>query len=92
MRQSAIAPKGKNLAHLLPREGKFFGYFNEHIGIPVSTAHTITGAIVAVGAVQKLSAVRWGVAQNIVLAWALTIPCSAFLAALVWWLARLFLG
>jgi PiT family inorganic phosphate transporter len=61
-------------------------------GIPVSTTHTITGAIVGVGAVQKLSAVRWGVAQNIVWAWVLTIPCAAFLAALAWWLARHFLG
>jgi PiT family inorganic phosphate transporter len=61
-------------------------------GIPVSTTHTITGAIVGVGAVQKLSAVRWGVAQNIVWAWVLTIPCSAFLAALAWWFARYLLA
>jgi PiT family inorganic phosphate transporter len=57
-------------------------------GIPVSTTHTITGAIVGVGAVQKLSAVRWGIAQRIVWAWLLTIPCTAFLAALAWWIAR----
>jgi PiT family inorganic phosphate transporter len=57
-------------------------------GVPVSTTHTITGAIVGVGAVQKLSAVRWGVAQNIVWAWVLTIPCSAFLAALAWLVVR----
>jgi PiT family inorganic phosphate transporter len=59
-----------------------------HFGIPVSTTHTITGAIVGVGAVNKLSAVRWGVAQRIVWAWVLTIPCSAFISALAWWLAR----
>jgi PiT family inorganic phosphate transporter len=61
------------------------------IGVPVSTTHTITGAIVGVGATQKLSAVRWGVAGSIVWAWILTIPASAVLAAIAWWLAtRLF--
>jgi PiT family inorganic phosphate transporter len=55
------------------------------LGVPVSTTHTITGAIVGVGSVQKLSAVRWGIAGNIVWAWILTIPASAFLAALAWW-------
>ena len=55
------------------------------MGIPVSTTHTITGAIVGVGSVQKLSAVRWGVAGSIVWAWILTIPCSAFIAAVAWW-------
>jgi PiT family inorganic phosphate transporter len=59
-------------------------------GIPVSTTHTITGAIIGVGATQKLSAVRWGVAGNIVFAWILTIPCSAFIAGLAWWLAHLY--
>jgi PiT family inorganic phosphate transporter len=61
------------------------------LGIPVSTTHTITGAIVGVGSTQALSAVRWGVAGNIVLAWVLTIPCSAFMAAIAWWLGRHFL-
>ena len=60
-------------------------------GIPVSTTHTITGAIVGVGSVQSVSAVRWGVAGNIVLAWVLTIPCSAFIAAIAWWLGQHFL-
>ncbi|MDQ6924138.1 MAG: inorganic phosphate transporter [Pseudomonadota bacterium] len=59
-------------------------------GIPVSTTHTITGAIIGVGATRKLSAVRWGVAEQIVWAWVLTIPCSAFLAAVAWWLCRWF--
>jgi PiT family inorganic phosphate transporter len=59
-----------------------------YFGIPVSTTHTITGAIVGVGSVRKLSAVRWGVAGGIVWAWILTIPCSAFVAAVAWWLAR----
>jgi PiT family inorganic phosphate transporter len=61
------------------------------LGIPVSTTHTITGAIIGVGSTQSLSAVRWGVAGNIVLAWVLTIPCSAFMAAIAWWLGRHFL-
>src|SRR5262245_3228163 len=55
-----------------------------HLGIPVSTTHTITGAIVGVGSVQNASAVRWGVAGRIVWAWILTIPCAAFIAALTW--------
>jgi inorganic phosphate transporter, PiT family len=55
---------------------------NSYLGIPVSTTHTITGAIMGVGATQRLSAVRWGVATNIVWAWLLTIPASAAIAAL----------
>ena len=58
-------------------------------GIPVSTTHTITGAIVGVGATTRLSAVRWGVARRIVWAWVLTIPASAIVAALVFWAFRL---
>jgi PiT family inorganic phosphate transporter len=57
-------------------------------GVPVSTTHTITGAIVGVGASQKMSAVRWGVAGNIVWAWIFTIPASAFMAAIAWWVGR----
>jgi PiT family inorganic phosphate transporter len=55
------------------------------LGVPVSTTHTITGAIVGVGSAQKMSAVRWGVAGNIVWAWVFTIPASAFMAAIAWW-------
>jgi len=55
-------------------------------GVPVSTTHTITGAIVGVGSAQKMSAVRWGVAGNIVWAWIFTIPASAFVAAIAWWI------
>ncbi|MCM3876830.1 MAG: inorganic phosphate transporter [Thermoanaerobaculia bacterium] len=53
-------------------------------GVPVSTTHTITGAIMGVGSVRRFSAVRWGVARSIVTAWILTIPASAAVAALVW--------
>jgi PiT family inorganic phosphate transporter len=61
------------------------------LGIPVSTTHTITGAIVGVGAAQKFNAVRWGVAGNIIWAWVLTIPASAFIAAVAWWAGTQFL-
>ena len=57
-------------------------------GIPVSTTHTITGAIVGVGATHRLSAVRWGVARRIVWAWLVTIPASALVAAVAFWLVR----
>lgn len=57
------------------------------LGVPVSTTHTITGAIVGVGSTQRASAVRWGVAGNIVWAWILTIPAAAFVAAVAYWLS-----
>ena len=56
------------------------------LGIPVSSTHTITGSIVGVGSSKRLSAVRWGVAGNIVWAWIFTIPASAFISAIAWWL------
>jgi inorganic phosphate transporter, PiT family len=58
-------------------------------GIPVSTTHTITGAIIGVGAIHRLSAVRWGVARRIVWAWMITIPASAATAGLIFWIIRL---
>ncbi|MFL6246855.1 MAG: inorganic phosphate transporter [Thermoanaerobaculia bacterium] len=61
-------------------------------GVPVSTTHTITGAIVGVGATRRLSAVRWGIAGRIVWAWILTIPMSALIGALVFWTVRLLGG
>ena len=59
------------------------------LGIPVSTTHTITGAIVGVGAARRISAVRWNVASNIVVAWIVTMPAAAFVAALLYVLAAL---
>src|SRR6188472_271741 len=56
------------------------------LGVPVSTTHTITGAIIGVGSIKRLSAVRWGVAGRIVWAWVLTIPASAAIAAATWWI------
>jgi PiT family inorganic phosphate transporter len=58
------------------------------LGIPVSTTHTITGAIVGVGSTRRASAVRWGVAGNIVWAWVFTIPASALMAAVAFWVGR----
>src|SRR5215217_8528564 len=60
------------------------------LGIPVSTTHTITGAIIGVGAARKVSAVRWNVASNIVVAWVVTIPAAALIGAMFYALARLF--
>jgi PiT family inorganic phosphate transporter len=60
------------------------------LGIPVSTTHTITGCIIGVGAARRPSSVRWSVANNIVVAWILTIPATAFIAAMFYALAGLF--
>jgi inorganic phosphate transporter, PiT family len=56
-----------------------------HFGIPVSTTHTITGAIIGVGSIRRLSAVRWGIAGRIVWAWLLTIPAAALMASITYW-------
>jgi PiT family inorganic phosphate transporter len=64
-------------------------FFTSHQGIPVSTTHTITGSIVGVGTAQRMSAVRWSVARRVVWAWVLTIPGSAIVAALVYWILEL---
>ncbi|MBX3519134.1 MAG: inorganic phosphate transporter [Xanthobacteraceae bacterium] len=61
-----------------------------YLGVPVSTTHTITGAIVGVGAARKVSAVRWNVASNIVVAWVVTLPAAAVIAALFYFLSGLF--
>ena len=58
-----------------------------HFGVPVSTTHTISGAIIGVGSIKRLSAVRWGIAGRIVWAWILTIPAAGIIAALTYWLA-----
>jgi PiT family inorganic phosphate transporter len=66
-------------------------FMTEQMGIPVSTTHTITGAIVGVGAVKRLSAVRWGVTVNLVWAWLLTIPVSAIVAMIIYYITKLFI-
>ncbi|GAA3953852.1 inorganic phosphate transporter [Chitinophaga oryziterrae] len=65
-------------------------YLTESLGIPVSTTHTITGSIIGVGATKRLSAVRWGVTVSLLWAWILTIPISALVAALVYFISNLF--
>lgn len=88
---------GSKITRLTPHQGfcaetggalMLFGA--THFGIPVSTTHTITGAIMGVGAARRASAVRWGVAGNIVIAWFLTIPAAATISALTYGLTRLF--
>jgi len=88
-RITKIRPVGGFCAEL---SGSITLFLATALGIPVSTTHTITGSIVGVGATQAVSAVRWGLAGNIVWAWVLTIPCSAFIAGLAWWFARLVLS
>ncbi|MBN8854995.1 MAG: anion permease [Sphingobacteriales bacterium 50-39] len=67
-------------------------FISEKLGIPVSTTHTITGSIIGVGATKRLSAVRWGVTINLLWAWVLTIPVSALLAAVVYFIIHLIRG
>jgi PiT family inorganic phosphate transporter len=87
---------GTRITHLTPMQGfcaegggalALFGA--TWFGIPVSTTHTITGSIVGVGSARRLSAVRWGVARGIVVAWGVTLPASAAVAASCYWLATL---
>jgi inorganic phosphate transporter, PiT family len=66
-------------------------FMTEQMGIPVSTTHTITGAIIGVGATKRLSAVRWGVTVSLLWAWVLTIPISAMLAAVVYFITTFFI-
>src|SRR5205823_5852734 len=88
-----VKTMGMRITYLRPFEGfsaetagalTLFG--TSLMGIPVSTTHTITGAIIGAGATKRLSAVRWGVTVNIIWAWILTIPVTAFLAACIFFL------
>ncbi len=88
-RITKIRPAGGFCAEL---SGSISLFLATGLGIPVSTTHTITGSIVGVGAAQNVSAVRWGVAGNLLWAWILTIPCSAFVAGVAWYLGRLLLA
>ncbi|MET0242310.1 MAG: inorganic phosphate transporter [Flavitalea sp.] len=92
-----VKTMGSRITKVTPLEGvaaetagAFTLFFAEHLAIPVSTTHTVTGAIMGVGATKRLSAVRWGVTINLLWAWILTIPVSALLAAVVYWIVRLF--
>jgi PiT family inorganic phosphate transporter len=88
-RITKIRPVGGFCAEL---SGSLTLFLATALGIPVSTTHTIAGSIAGVGSTQSVSAVRWGLAGNIVIAWMLTIPCSAFIAGLSWWVARVALS
>jgi len=88
-----VKTMGSRITKVTPLEGvaaetagAFTLFLTEILKIPVSTTHTITGAIIGVGAVKRLSAVRWGVTKNLMIAWLLTIPVSAALAALIFYL------
>jgi inorganic phosphate transporter, PiT family len=92
-----VKTMGSKITKVTPLEGvaaetagAFTLFFTGQMGIPVSTTHTITGSIIGVGATKRLSAVRWGVTINLLWAWILTIPVSAVLAALCYYLVRLF--
>ncbi|HKU46130.1 MAG TPA: inorganic phosphate transporter [Burkholderiales bacterium] len=85
-RITKIRPVGGFCAEL---SGSMALFLATSLGIPVSTTHTITGSIVGVGTAQSVSAVRWGVAGDLLWAWILTIPCSAFMAALAWAVGRM---
>jgi PiT family inorganic phosphate transporter len=89
---------GSKITRLSPMQGfcaetggaiTLFGF--TALGIPVSTTHTITGAIVGVGAAKRAGAVRWGVARSIVWAWVITLPAAALMGAMFWWLGHLVL-
>ncbi|MBX3239145.1 MAG: inorganic phosphate transporter [Chitinophagaceae bacterium] len=67
-------------------------FITEHLKIPVSTTHTIAGSIMGVGATKRLSAVRWGVTVNLLWAWIITIPVSALMAAIIYYISRIFLN
>ena len=69
---------------LCPTAGAMTLYLATSFGVPVSTTHTITGAIMGVGAARKASAVRWGIAGSIIIAWIITLPAAAVIAALIY--------
>jgi len=92
-----VKTMGQKVAKLKPVDGfcAEFGaaitlFVSSGFGIPVSTTHTITGAIMGIGSLKRMSAVKWGVAGRIVWAWVLTIPCSAIISAIAYWAIHLF--
>ena len=94
-----VKTMGSKITKVTPLEGvaaetagAFTLFFTGQMGIPVSTTHTITGSIIGVGATKRLSAVRWGVTTNLLWAWILTIPVSAILAAITYFIVKFFLG
>lgn len=93
-----VKTMGSRITKVTPLEGvvaetagAFTLFVTEYLKIPVSTTHTITGAIIGVGATKRLSAVRWGVTRSLLVAWVLTIPVSALLACGIYWIVSLFM-
>jgi PiT family inorganic phosphate transporter len=91
-----VRTMGSKITRLSPQQGfcaetagAITLFLATHIGVPVSTTHTITGAVVGVGAARRVSAVRWNLATGIVWAWVITLPISAAMGALFYGLARL---
>jgi PiT family inorganic phosphate transporter len=91
-----VRTMGSRITRLTPTQGvcaetagSITLFMATYLGIPVSTTHTITGAIVGVGAARRASAVRWNIAQRIVIAWVITMPAAAIIAAAFYELARL---
>lgn len=89
-----VKTMGTKITHLRPFEGfnaetagALTLYSTSLLGIPVSTTHTITGAIIGAGATKRLSAVRWGVTRNIIIAWIITIPITSILSAIVYFIS-----
>lgn len=92
-----VKTMGSKITRLTPAQGfcaetgaALMLYLATALGIPVSSTHTITGAIVGVGASRRLSAVRWNVASNIVVAWVITLPAAGVIAAATYWLTHFF--
>jgi PiT family inorganic phosphate transporter len=88
---------GSKITRLTPMQGScaetggaIMLFAATHFGIPVSTTHTITGCIVGVGAARRVSAVRWNIAKDILIAWFLTMPAAALIGALCYYVARAF--
>lgn len=93
-----VKTMGSKITKVTPLEGvaaetagAFSLYVTEHLGVPVSTTHTITGAIIGVGVTKRISAVRWGVTISLLWAWILTIPVSALVAVLVYYAIKMFI-
>jgi PiT family inorganic phosphate transporter len=92
-----VKTMGSKITRLTPMQGccaetggSIMLFVATELGIPVSTTHTITGSIIGVGAAKRVSAVRWGVAKEIVTAWIITIPAAGLMAALLYFAAGLF--
>jgi len=92
-----VRTMGSRITHLTPMQGvcaetggSIMLFMATHFGIPVSTTHTITGCIIGVGAARRVRAVRWNIANGILVAWIITIPAAAFVGAVCYWALNIF--